>query len=368
MPSLRAMDRPDYALISIDMADGDHRSAETRVMRLLEDAERAGDYSSLPFIQAHAATFDFLAGRTDAARDRILRARRLADVTDQRTARVHVLGHEARLLARLGDADGALAAADEAFDLMAATSWRFGEWPMRAELALLELSRGDASAALAFVEGADDPPPGDESGRHRWALPAAAEALIALGRLDDAREALDLLPDGEPRRLHADALRARGRLLAAAGDLDAAATVLDEVEALHRQMDDPWELARTLVVAGEAHRRARRRARARAALREALETFALLGARRWADLARDLLARIDAPRRDDGLTPTQREVAELVVVGLTNREVADRLFMSPHTVEAHLKAIYRTLEIGSRGELRDAIRDSAHGSRDSTPS
>ena len=55
------------------------------------------------------------------------------------------------------------------------------------------------------------------------------------------------------------------------------------------------------------------------------------------------------------------------MLGLTNR-VADRLFMSPHTVEAHLKAIYRTLEIGSRGELRDAIRDSTRGTRDSAPS
>jgi DNA-binding CsgD family transcriptional regulator len=367
MRSLRAMDRPDYALIGVDLADGQTASAAARVGRLLDDAERDGDYSSLPFILAHAAAFDFLEGRTDDARERIGRSRRLADVTEQRTARVNVLSQEARLLARLGDADGALAAAGEAFDLMDATGWRFGEWPMRVDLALLELSRGDASASLAFVEGALTPPTDDESGRHRWALPTAAEALVALGRTDEAHAALELVPADAPRRLRADALRARGRLLAAVGDPGAEA-VLDEAEAIHREMGDRWELARTLLVAGEARRRGRHRARARSVLREALELFAFLGARRWADLARDLLARIDAPRRDDGLTPTQREVAELVVIGLTNRQVADRLFMSPHTVEAHLKAIYRTLEIGSRGELRDAIRDSARGSRDSTAS
>ena len=249
------MDRTDYALISIDLAEGETASAKARVMRLLEDAERDGDYSSLPFLLAHASAFDFLDGRAEEARERIARARRLADVTDQRTARVHVLGFEARLLARLGDADGARTIADEAFDLMAATSWRFGEWPLRVELALLELSRGDASAALAFVEGALEPPSDDASGRHRWALPTAAEALVALGRLDEARHALDGLPEYRPRRLHADSLRARGRLLAAAADLDAAASILDEAEAIHRQMDDRWELARTLVVAGEAHRR-----------------------------------------------------------------------------------------------------------------
>ena len=368
MRSLRAMDRADYALVSVDLAEGDTAAAGARVSRLLDDAEKDGDYSSLPFLLAHASSFDFLDGRADDARERIAHAGRLADVTNQRTARVHVLGFEARLLARLGDADGARATAEQAFDLMAATGWRFGEWPMRVELALLELSRGDGSAALAFVDGAQDSPSDDWSGRHRWALPTAAETLVALGRLDQARHALDGLPEYRPRRLHADSLRARGRLLAAGGDLDAAASVLDEAEAIHRQMDDRWELARTLVVAGEAHRRARRRARARSALREAHESFIFLGARRWADQARELLARIDGPRRDDGLTPTQREVAELVAIGLTNRQVADRLFMSPHTVEAHLKAIYRTLEIGSRGELRDAIRDSTHGTRDSTPS
>jgi DNA-binding CsgD family transcriptional regulator len=68
------------------------------------------------------------------------------------------------------------------------------------------------------------------------------------------------------------------------------------------------------------------------------------------------LARIDAPREaGGGLTPTQRRVAELVASGLTNRQVADRLAMSPHTVEAHLSAIYRALEIQSRAQLRGAL-------------
>jgi DNA-binding CsgD family transcriptional regulator len=51
------------------------------------------------------------------------------------------------------------------------------------------------------------------------------------------------------------------------------------------------------------------------------------------------------------LTPTQREVASLVVAGRTNREVAATLFMSPHTVEAHLTAIYRVLGIRGRTDL-----------------
>jgi DNA-binding NarL/FixJ family response regulator len=138
-------------------------------------------------------------------------------------------------------------------------------------------------------------------------------------------------------------------------------------------MEDRWELARTLLVAGEIHRRARRRAAARAALREAVESFAFLGARSWAAVAREQLARIDAPRAEGGLTPTQLEVARLVVRGFANRQVAHRLAMSGHTVEAHLSAIYRSLGIRSRNELgtalsRLAIRDSSAESRDSTTS
>jgi DNA-binding CsgD family transcriptional regulator len=285
---------------------------------------------------------------------------------------------ETRLAARLGDADRAVAAGNAAFDLMATTSWRVAEWFMRVDLALLELSRGDASAALEFVAAALDPSDADESGRLRWGQAVAVEALVALGRHDEARSVVTALEKharshGSPR-LVAEAVRARARLLAAAGDLDGADTAIGEAEAIHRRIEDPWELAHTLLAAGDIHRRARRRAKARAVLREALEIFAFLGARLWARQAREQLARIDAARERGGLTPTQRKVAELAASGLTNRQVADRLFMSAHTVEAHLSAIYRALDIRSRAQLSGALsagttpRDSDGRSRDSMPS
>jgi DNA-binding NarL/FixJ family response regulator len=113
------------------------------------------------------------------------------------------------------------------------------------------------------------------------------------------------------------------------------------------------------------HRRARARARARAALREALELFAFLGAAPWARHAREELGRIDAPRADGGLTPTQRRVAELVAGGLRNRQVADRLSMSVHTVEAHLSAVYQALGIRSRAEVASALASEDSELRDS---
>ena len=377
---LRALDLPEYAFAAIEHAEGETATAADRVRRLLDRAERDGDYSSLPFLLGNLAASDFLDGRADAARSRIERATRLALATEQRTAQLHVLVYEARILARLGDAERAVAASQEAFALMGTTGWRVGDWWMRADLAVLELSRGNAAAAFELVEPALGWGDDDESSRRRWAQPVAVETLVALGRLDEARGVLD---DLEPfvrargsRRLLGEAIRSRARMLAAAGDEGGADAAAAEAETLHRQMEDRWELGRTMLVRGEVHRRSRRRAMARAALREAFEAFTFLGARMWAAQARDELARIDAGREDDGLTPTQRRVAELVAGGLTNRQAADRLFMSVHTVEAHLSAAYRALGISSRRELAKALgtapgstpRDSAAEVRDSRTS
>jgi len=99
-------------------------------------------------------------------------------------------------------------------------------------------------------------------------------------------------------------------------------------------------------------RRAKRKREARDALSKAQEIFDALGAALWAEKARAELGRIGgrAPSSVD-LTPTETRVAELVAAGGTNREVADALFLSVHTIEANLKRIYRKLGIRSRTEL-----------------
>ncbi|MEO8510013.1 MAG: AAA family ATPase [Chloroflexota bacterium] len=375
MSSFRTLDLPAFDFANIEYWEGETVSSSARIRALEERAERDGDYSSLPFLLAMNAQSDILDGRSDLARGRIERARRLSLTTDQRTALLHTLVEETRLEARLGDADRALGAARQAFALMAATRWSIGEWLMRSDLALLELSRNRPDAAYEHIAEVIGPSEDDEAGRRRWAHAVAVEVLVALGRHDDAALLLGALEaDARQRdspRLSANALRARARLLAATGDLDAADAAIRELMTVSRTMEDPWELARTLFVAGEIHRRARRRAKARSAFTEALETFEFIGARLWADQAREQLGRIGAARAEGGLTPTQQEVAELVAGGLTNRQVAERLFMSPHTVEAHLSVIYRALGIRSRVELDTAlrtfaeVRDSAAVIRDS---
>jgi DNA-binding NarL/FixJ family response regulator len=113
---------------------------------------------------------------------------------------------------------------------------------------------------------------------------------------------------------------------------------------------------------GEIRRRARQKGAAREAVGKTLATFERLGARRWAERARAELSRT-RPRRPAGaeLTETEQRVTQLVVDGRTNREIADALFVSVHTVEAHLTRIYRTLGVRSRTELARWAVDAARG-------
>jgi DNA-binding NarL/FixJ family response regulator len=165
-------------------------------------------------------------------------------------------------------------------------------------------------------------------------------------------------------------------LTAAEGDVDEGTILAEAAHAMNVAHGDRWEQARTQVIAGDIHRRARRRAKARSAFSDAATIFGSLGAGMWVMHAREQLERIGAGRDEarGGLTPTQEEVAQLVISGSTNREVADRLFMSVHTVEAHLSAIYRALGIRPRNDLGRALgsaapplRDSSAEIRDSAP-
>lgn len=115
--------------------------------------------------------------------------------------------------------------------------------------------------------------------------------------------------------------------------------------------------ARTQLALGEYLRRNRRRSDARAPLREALETFETLGAAAWAERARqELRASGETARRGASLVATdltaqETQIAGLVRQGLSNKDVAARLFISPRTVDFHLRNIYTKLGITSRTEL-----------------
>ena len=123
----------------------------------------------------------------------------------------------------------------------------------------------------------------------------------------------------------------------------------------------PAQFARTLAPLGAALRRQNRRVEARDPLRRALDLAARCHASALAAEAQDELRACGArPRRlvlrgVESLTPTERRVAGLVADGLSNPEVAQTMFVTRATVETHLGAIYRKLDISSRSQLPGAL-------------
>ena len=144
---VRTMDHPDYDFAWILWEEGDWRGSCERIERLSVRAERVGDYSSLSFLLADMCECDVLDYHPERAEERLDRAERVVRVTAQQTALAHVLAWRVFLQSRLGDADGALSAAEAGFEVIGATGWEMGRAWIHSNLAVMELSRGDPGAA-----------------------------------------------------------------------------------------------------------------------------------------------------------------------------------------------------------------------------
>ncbi len=230
-------------------------------------------------------------------------------------------------------------------------------WPL-GMMGFLELSRGDPAAALETLGEIGELVPAVGVGEPAATpfVPDAIEALVGVGELDRAGELLGWLQERAAALnrpwTRATAARCQGLLLAAKGDLDGARSALERALAEHECLPMPLERARTLLAKGTLHRRRKEKRAAKEVLQTALETFERLGARLWADKAREEVRRIglrpSAPRE---LTATEEKVAELAAAGATTNEIAHQLFMSPKTVESVITRIYRKIGVRSRAEL-----------------
>jgi DNA-binding CsgD family transcriptional regulator/tetratricopeptide (TPR) repeat protein len=268
------------------------------------------------------------------------------------TIRGAAAAYAGRVQQATDDLDEAVAAAQRC------GSMRMGEWPVTLR-AFLEVSRGNYQAALDSVAPllpmAQAFPDATEIIAASY-LPEAVEAMIGLGRLDEAAPLIDTL-ERNGRRLDrawmlAMALRCRAMLLATRGDLTAATEMAERAMTEHRRLPMPFERARTQLLLGQLQRRRRQREAGAATLRAALQTFEELGTTLWAERAKSELERGVSGRQGGAtLTTAERRVAELAVSGMTNRDIAAALFISPKTVEVNLSRIYRKLKVRSRMEL-----------------
>jgi DNA-binding CsgD family transcriptional regulator len=195
-----------------------------------------------------------------------------------------------------------------------------------------------------------------------WALSEQVEAAARSGNDRGAAEALERLQDRTrgTDELWGLGLEARSRGLVGEG-ASAEAAFLEAVEHLRRTRLRP-ELARAHLVYGEWLRRQARRSDARTQLRSAYDMFVSIGMEAFAERARrELRAAGEAVRKrseaaaSDELTAQERQIALMVRDGMTNPEIGARLFLSPRTVEWHLRRVFTKLSISSRRQLRDAL-------------
>lgn len=272
--------------------------------------------------------------------------------------RVVAMGLRATVRAYAGREQAVRADVRQALELAdRCDSPRMAWWAM-AVLTFLEVSLGDHAAAATAAEPVlreYHRTPGCEI-ITAWFVPDAIEAFVAVGRIAEAEQLIsDLETDG--RRLDRPwmlAMSARGRamVLAAAGDVAAAVDSAGEAVGHHDRLPMPFERARTALLLGQLQRRHRRKEAAAATLREALDVFEDIGAELWAQRTRAELARVNVrPTKDQGLTPSEQQVAQLAAAGMSNRDIAASLFISIKTVEANLGRVYRKLGVRGRAAL-----------------
>ena len=360
--------RPSVIAGCLELYAGNLSRARERLTAASTVARERDDESDLTFILLWLSWLETRAGNLAEAASLADEGAWLATISGSDAMHAWSLTQRALVHALRGEVAETRRGCAEAATLVDRSGNRLPTAWIAASLALLELSLGDPEAAWRACEPLTGALEQEGIGEPivPFFLPDALEALVALGELERAEPLIDELEE-QGRRLDrewalATGARCRALLLAARGDVSGAAAALDRALAEHERLEMPFERARTLLVRGAVDRRARRRARAKDAFEQALATFEQIGAQLWADRARDELERVGL-RRSAGeeLTAAERRVAELAAQGLTNREVASTLFISPKTVEATLARTYRKLGIASRAELGARMSDPLQG-------
>jgi DNA-binding CsgD family transcriptional regulator len=339
----------------------DFERAQAESLEIARLARDAGALAALSGLLQVAADTAFRLGDWDAADAAALEAIGVAGDVGQPVVTGWALTIRTRILAARGRPEESRAAAQAALRIAESERISAGLRFVHAALGFGELGLDHTDAAITELETAERLVRGtglEEPTIVPWA-PDLIEAYARQGRAGDARRVLTSLERQAASTASpvAGAAAARGRGMVDDDFEPAFARAL----ALDAKRPMPFERARTLLAFGRRLHRARRRAEARDRLRAALDGFERLGADAWAGQAQAELSAAGARRRrePDGsaLTAQERRVAAAVRRGASNRAIAAELFLSPKTVEFHLRQIYRKLGVHSRTQLIAVLAD-----------
>jgi DNA-binding CsgD family transcriptional regulator len=333
----------------------DHESCVAIAARCVQLARDSGALAVLAVALNIMAQAVALSGDYSRAGQLISEAELVTEATG-----AHVLPYGAIYLAAYQGHDARVAKLVEEIVGEATTSGQ-GNAIQFTELARAVVANGQGRyrEALTWARAATEDMP--ELVVSMWALSELVEAGARTGEVTIAQDAVERLA----RRNDVSAndwglgIEARSRALLADGD-EADILYREAIERLGRTRLRP-ELARAQLLYGEWLRRENRRVEARAQLRAAHDLLASVGMSLFAERARiELLATGEKVRRRtpdtrDELTAQERQIALLAREGLSNPEIGGRLFLSPRTVEWHLRKVFSKLDIGSRRELATAL-------------
>jgi DNA-binding CsgD family transcriptional regulator/tetratricopeptide (TPR) repeat protein len=325
--------------------------------RTVRKLRASGATGQLPVSVQSLVTLDILTGRWDNAIVDGADALRIAEETGQFSAVSHLNASLAWVAALRGQDQECQDRAQKAIRIAvthglsspaAAAHWALG---------MLALGHGEAEEAVRwFTKATVD----DLSGV--LALVDLAEALVRLRLTQQAQRALSRFAElGASHGVsRCETITLRCRALIAN---DPSSSALFEA-ALRADAPSTFETARTHLLYGEWLRRARRIESARYHLTTARDRFELLGATPWMSRAQQEIRAtgktmpVDLPTQRtalDKLTPRERQVVQLAAQGLTNREIAERLYLSHRTIGDHLSKLYPKLGVASRRQLRDLV-------------
>jgi DNA-binding CsgD family transcriptional regulator len=337
---------------------GDEATEHELYGRAVARARETGAVATLPYVLEFLARAEAVDGRYAAAATHASEGLGLARETGQQNSVCHLHASLALIAALQGREDECRTHAAAALE--PATARGLGYQAALADWALarLDLSLGNPEEALVRLSALAAAGPGEGHPFVKLvSTPDLVEAAVRASRQAAAQAALIEFErfGRETAAPWTLALVARCRGLLSAGG--AAERHFKEALSLHGESARPFDRARTELSFGEFLRRDGRRKQARLHLRAALDAFERLNAAGWAERARVELrasgetARERDPSAADRLTPQERQIVRFVAEGATNKQVAAQLFVSPRTVDHHLRNVFLKLGISSRAEL-----------------